>query len=170
MQQINNQLNLNIMYTKLRRKITVLFAGLLLCSFQAFSQNLPYNVVMNIYDDPATTMAFNWFTSADITSGEVQIVQGTVGVSAFGTPDMFFPATHTDVTDWNYYVAENELTDLTGIPTSISCKIYKAVATDLLENTTYSFRVGSAGAWSEIGTFTTSGNNKNPFSFVYTTD
>ena len=170
MQQINNQLNLNIMYTKLTRKITVLFAGLLLCSFQAFSQNLPYNVVMNIYDDPATTMAFNWFTSADITSGEVQIVQGTVGVSAFGTPDMFFPATRTDVTDWNYYVAENELTDLTGIPTSISCNIYKAVATGLLESTTYSFRVGSAGAWSEIGTFTTSGNNKNPFSFVYTTD
>ncbi len=37
-------------------------------------------------------------------------------------------------------------------------------------NTTYSYRVGSPGAWSNYGTFTTSKNNKEPFSFVYFTD
>jgi len=42
----------------------------------AFAQNpnQPYNVVMNIYDDPKTTMAFNWFTDAGVMGGEVQVM------------------------------------------------------------------------------------------------
>ena len=46
----------------------------------------------------------------------------------------------------------------------------KALATGLASNTTYSYRVGKAGFWSGIGTFTTAKNTTEPFSFIYTTD
>jgi len=46
----------------------------------------------------------------------------------------------------------------------------KALATGLSPNTTYSYRVGKPGAWSETGTFTTAKTTKDKFSFVYITD
>jgi len=56
----------------------LLCAGILFISFSAFAQNScgPYNVVMNIYDDPKTKMAFNWFTDNCNGCGKIQIVIG----------------------------------------------------------------------------------------------
>ena len=137
------------------------------------SSDMPYNVVMNIYGDPATEMAFNWFTNAGITGGEVQIVQGVVSDgSAFTTPLITVNATCTQVNSLNYNVSANKLDNLAAI-TNNTLKSYtenKALATGLLPNTTYSFRVGKNGFWSEIGTFTTAKNNKDAFSFIYITD
>lgn len=48
--------------------------------------------------------------------------------------------------------------------------MHKAVVSGLSPNTAYSFRVGKAGLWSPIGTFTTAKTAKEPFSFIYVTD
>ena len=137
------------------------------------AKEMPYNVVMNLYDDPTSKMAFNWITNAGITGGKVQIVQGKVSnESAFATPFVSVNATCTPLNNVNYNVSGNNLSSLAGIPdnTKKSYTENKALVTGLIPNTTYSFRVGKEGFWSEIGTFTTARNDKNAFSFIYVTD
>ena len=140
------------MNKKIHIKKKIGIAILLLCvSISAFAQNpnQPYNVVMNIYDEPKTKMAFNWFTNNATGCGKVQVVIGeTTNPSAFANP---FKEVDADCT-------ENNL-------------INKVVITGLLPNTTYSFRVGDVNNnWSNIGKFTTAKDNKEPFSFIYVTD
>jgi hypothetical protein len=54
------------MYKKLLLKRKILLLLSVLCiSFSTFAQT-PYNIVMNIYDDPTTKMAFNWFIGVGI--------------------------------------------------------------------------------------------------------
>ncbi|MDR0206087.1 MAG: metallophosphoesterase family protein [Bacteroidales bacterium] len=121
----------------------ILLTGVLCAGFSIFAQT-PYNIVMNIYDDPKTKMAFNWFTTSNTTGEQIQISIGTGAFTPFIT------------------VACNRTTT----PTNV----HKAVVTGLTPNTTYSFRVGKAGLWSSIGTFTTAKDNKDDFSFIYVTD
>ena len=59
------------MNRKLFLKI-LLLSGIFCVSFSAFAQT-PYNIVMNIYGDPKTQMAFNWFTTSNTTGEQVQI-------------------------------------------------------------------------------------------------
>jgi 3',5'-cyclic AMP phosphodiesterase CpdA len=130
----------------------------------------PYNVVMSINGDPSSRMGFAWFNNAGVTGGKVEIVKGTS--TDFSSPAFTVAATTTDVTNLNYSVGANNLSTLAGIENNLK-KSYvsnKALATGLTPNTTYSFRVGKPGAWSETGTFTTAKNTKDAFSFVYTTD
>jgi len=117
--------------------VVLLFAGL-----QAFSQT-PYNIVMNMPQDPKTQMAFNWFTTSNTTGEQVEVSIGT------GTFISFKTVTVSGATPQN---------------------IHKAVVTGLTPNTTYSFRVGKSGSWSNIGRFTTAKANKEVFTFIYTTD
>ena len=130
----------------LRRKI--LCIGILFTGFTIFAQT-PYNVVMNIYGDPKTQMAFNWFTTSN-TTGQVQIVQGKVNNhNAFNPPN----------------------TPLKTVNATTNQNVHKAVVSGLSPGTDYSFRVGNATAWSDsIGTFTTAKTTKDPYSFIYVTD
>ena len=129
----------------------LVWIGILYIGFSTYAQNpcVPYNIVMNIYDDPKTKMAFNWFTDDCNGCGKVQVVIGeTTNPSTFTNP---FKEVIADCT-------ENNL-------------INKVVVTGLSPNTTYSFRVGGVnGNWSNIGKFTTAKDNKEPFSFIYITD
>jgi len=128
----------------LKKKI-VLWAIVFFACFTAFAQTPynPYNVVMNIYNDPKTTMAFNWLTGAGVTGGKVQVMLGANIVKE--APALY--TSHSGYTD------------------------NKVVVTGLSPGTTYSFRVGGvSGYWSSIGTFTTAKANKDPFSFIYVTD
>ena len=47
---------------------------------------------------------------------------------------------------------------------------HKAIAEGLTPNTTYAYRVGTEGYWSEIGFFTTAPDKEEPFTFIYMTD
>ena len=123
----------------LKRK-TLLLIGMFAFAYSAFAQT-PYNIVMNIYDDPKTTMAFNWFTTSNTTGEQVEISIGTGTFTPFKT-----------------------------VSATTSQNVHKAVVTGLTPNTKYSFRVGKANLWSNIGTFTTAKANKDPFSFIYVTD
>jgi len=134
------------------------------------SKELPYNVVSSINGNPTSGLGFAWFTNPGITGGKVEIVSGTS--TDFTTPLFSFNAKSSDVTNLNYNVSANGLLSLAGIAdnTKKSYTKNKALATGLVSNTTYSYRVGKPGAWSEIGTFTTAKATKDKFSFVYITD
>ena len=134
---------------------------------------MPYNVVMNINKDPKTKMAFNWFTNAGVTGGQVQIVQGTaIDETSFASPLMVINAKCDSVKNLNYNVSANGLLALAGIAnnTKKSYTRNRVLASGLTPNTKYSYRVGKNGAWSTIGSFTTAKATKEPFSFVYVTD
>ena len=91
---------------------------MLFVGYTAFSQNqyTPCNIVMNIYGNPTTQIAFNWFTGTGVTGGTVKIMlNGNV--------------VNTVNTTYNY-------TQYSGYT------VNKAVVTGLTPNTTYSFQVG----------------------------
>ena len=136
-------------------------------------KRVPYNIVMNINGDPKTRMGFNWYNNENIIGGKLEIVKGiATNHSAFSNATPIY-ATTTPRTNLNYNVSDNNLWNEAGIgiPTLKSYTENKAVATGLLPGTTYSFRVGGVNDhWSNIGTFTTAKDNKDAFSFVYTTD
>ena len=137
------------------------------------SSDTPYNINATLNKDPKYDLGFAWFTNAGITGGKVEIVHGIVTDSTgFATPDFSISAKCDSVLNLNYCVSLNQLDSLAGIPdnTKKSYMSNKALATGLSPNTTYSYRVGKPGAWSDTGTFTTAKDSKEPFSFIYSTD
>jgi len=137
------------------------------------ASTMPYSIVMNINGDPSTQMAFNWFTNYGVTGGKVQIVRGIAKTgSQFNKPLMTVNAKVDQVNDLNYSLPRNNLVQLAGIPDSMkrSYMSNKVLVEGLKPNTTYSFRVGKEGSWSEAGRFKTAGDGNQKFSFIYTTD
>ncbi|MGB4575909.1 MAG: T9SS type A sorting domain-containing protein [Paludibacter sp.] len=132
----------------------------------------PYSISMTFNVDPTSRIGFAWYNNAGVTDGKVEIVNGIVtDVNAFNAP-LSINATSTALTNVNYNVSGNNLSTLAGIAAN-SKRNYvsnKALVTGLMPNTTYSYRVGKPGAWSEIGTFTTAKASKDAFSFIYVTD
>jgi hypothetical protein len=136
------------------------------------SKEMPYSVVVNIYGNPASQMAFTWFTNQGVAKGAVQVVSGeATQESDFNNPLLTVNADTTNFTT-NYCVSANGLQALAGIPdnSTRSYSTHKVVATGLSQDTKYSFRVGTAGSWSSIGSFTTAKATNEPFSFIYFTD
>lgn len=134
------------------------------------SKDMPYNVVMSFNGEPTSQMGFAWYTNSGMTGGRVEIIKGKS--VDFTIPTFSVNATSVELKDVNYNVSGNGLSNLADIADN-SKRSYtsnKALVKGLTPNTTYSFRVGKEGAWSEIGTFTTAKNSKEPFSFIYTTD
>lgn len=133
----------------------------------------PYNVNMTINGNPTSRMGFAWFTNFGVTGGKLQIVEGKhASHSSFAKPTNTVYATSTSIPNMNYNAERNELLSLTGIPDNSkrSYQSNKSLASGLKANTTYSFRVGKEGAWSNIGTFTTAKTGKDDFSFIYVAD
>ncbi len=133
----------------------------------------PYCVVVNINGDPSSQMAFNWFTNAGVQGGKVQIIKGMVSSPAkFARPMLTVNAKTFPANDLNYSVRSNGLSTLAGIADNSkrSYTVNKAIVSNLKPNTDYSYRVGSDGNWSDIGTFKTATGKKTDFSFLYTTD
>ena len=137
------------------------------------SKETPYSIVTCINGNPTSQLGFAWFTNAGVSGGRVEIVLGPATSSkAFKKPVMVIPAKCVNVPDLNYNSKGNGLMALADIPDN-SKKSYtqnKALAIGLTPNTSYSYRVGKPGAWSETGTFTTAKANKDKFSFIYFTD
>lgn len=132
---------------------------------------MPYSINMTVNGDPATRMAFAWFTNPDVTEGEVQLVaKADATVDDFQNPTLVIKANATAVQGLNYSIAKNKLEGIEPNSKADYCS-HKAVATQLQPATTYSFRVGNAEGWSEIGSFTTASDDKTEnYSFIYITD
>ena len=140
----------------------------------------PYNQIATIYGDPATHMGFCWFTNGGITEGKVELIpQANATATDFATCDcvISIPATTTNATLHYTPIQASEspkydICTAAGLPrnTKFNYVSHKAQATELTPGTTYSWRVGYDGHWSEIGQFVTKEANQGDFSFVYMTD
>jgi hypothetical protein len=122
----------------------------------------PYDVVVNINGDPTTRMAFAWFTNDRMTEGQVQltpITDITTLQTAFdaATNVITVAATATATKKSRYAIGLSGIPAATGVPQSTKYKYtsHKAIAENLTPNTTYAYRVGVEGYWSEVAYFVT---------------
>ena len=140
----------------------------------------PYNQIATFNGDPATNMGFCWFTNGGITNGVVQLLPmanataedfaSINGVLTFNANTQNATLHYTPI-----QASESPKYDIctaAGLPrnTKFNYVSHKAIATNLTPGTTYSWRVGFDGHWSEIGQFVTKDANQGNFSFVYMTD
>ena len=142
---------------------------------QLVPYQMPYNVVTNINGDPTTRMAFCWFTNERMTEGVVQLMP--ISSSQMPTNDSFvatmtIAATPTVTLPLNYATSSSGILKATKMKSTQEYTYisHKAVTEGLTPNTTYAYRVGVDGYWSEIGVFTTASDQKEPFTFIYMTD
>lgn len=142
---------------------------------QLLPYQMPYNVVTNINGDPRTRMAFCWFTNERMTDGVVQLMplsDNQLPAANSFVATMTIAATPTVTLPLNYATSSSGLLKATKMkPTQEYTYVsHKAIAEGLTPNTTYAYRVGVDGFWSEIATFTTASDKQEPFSFIYMTD
>ncbi|MBR1807850.1 MAG: fibronectin type III domain-containing protein [Paludibacteraceae bacterium] len=135
----------------------------------------PYNMVANINGDPATRMAFCWFTNEGITDGKVQLLKkadATAEDFESASDLITVDATPTNTRPLRYAVSTSGLLKATGMDpkTSFRYVSHKAIAENLTPGSTYSWRVGYAGHWSDIAQFQTKATAEGEYSFVYMTD
>ena len=132
----------------------------------------PYDVVVNINGDPRTNMAFTWFTNETVTEGEVQLVAKADATEADFADAITVVATTTTTDPLPYAVDDSGILWKAKMDKdqAHTYSNHKAVATDLTPNTTYTYRVGTEGYWSELGTFITAPEKNNEFSFIYMSD
>ncbi len=141
----------------------------------------PYNQIATFNGDPKTHMGFCWFTNGDITDGVVQLVsKANATAEDFETCDCLMTLTADATTTIPLHYTPIQATEspkydictAAGLPrsTRFTYVSHKALAENLTPGQTYSWRVGYAGHWSEIGQFCTQEDNQGDFSFVYMTD
>ena len=132
----------------------------------------PYDVVVNINGDPRTNMAFTWFTNETVTEGEVQLVAKADATEADFADAITVVATTTTTDPLPYAVDDSGILWKAKMDKdqAHTYSNHKAVATGLTPNTTYTYRVGTEGYWSELGTFITAPESTNEFSFIYMSD
>lgn len=160
-------------------------AGLNVAIDELMPASQPFTISLTYNGNPTSNIGITWFTNGGVSNQMVEVYEGIISTPS-GAPKQNAPgslpivnalvsttsATTANLTNSNYNVSANSLSTLAGI-SSNSKKTYtsnKVLISDLKPNTTYSYRVGSPGAWSEYGTFTTAKNSKEPFNFVYFTD
>ena len=136
---------------------------------------MPYNVVTNINGDPKTSMAFCWFTNSLMTEGVVELMPLSgkqLPNSATFVASKIVNAVPTVTMPLNYATSSSGILKAAKMkPTQEYTYVsHKAIADNLIPNTTYAYRVGIEGFWSEIGSFTTAPDQEVPFTFIYMTD
>ena len=133
----------------------------------------PYDVVVNINGDPRTNMAFAWFTNETMTeNGVIQLVAKANATEADFADAITVEATTESTNALPYIVDDSGIEWKAKLPKDIAHTYisHKAIATALTPNTTYTYRVGVDGYWSEMGTFITAPEKTNEFSFIYMSD
>lgn len=136
---------------------------------------MPYNVVANINGDPRTCMAFCWFTNEKMKEGLVELMPIAKGQKVKENEfvsTITMNAVSTITKPLNYATSLSGILKATKMPATqkFTYVSHKAIVDKLLPNTTYAYRVGVEGYWSEIGTFTTAPENDDAFTFIYMTD
>lgn len=134
----------------------------------------PYCLVTNINGDPATQMAFAWFTNDSVFDGQIQLVPVANATDADFEGDnvISMEAAANRTKPLRYAVSTSGLLKSIGLSvlTKYTYVGHKILVTDLTPGTTYCYRVGFPGHWSDIYTFQTSEQEQGEFSFLYMTD
>ena len=138
------------------------------------SYKSPYDVVANINGDPTSRMAFAWFTNENMKDGVVQLVAKADATEADFANAITVNATVETTDEWPYLVDDSGIWWRAKLEKDITHKYasHKAIAEGLTPNTTYTYRVGVDGFWSEMGTFMTApaATDSKEFSFLYMSD
>ena len=132
----------------------------------------PYDVVVNINGDPSTRMAFTWFTNENMKDGVVQLVAKADATEADFASAITVEAQTETTGALPYIVDDSGIWWRAKMPKEQkhTYTTHKTIATGLTPNTTYTYRVGTEGYWSEMGTFVTAPEKTNEFSFIYMSD
>lgn len=136
---------------------------------------MPYNVVTNINGDPKTRMAFCWFTNERMKDGVVELMpisNDKLPSAENFSATMTVPATATVTLPLNYATSSSGILKAANMKSTqeYTYVSHKAIAENLAPGTTYAYRVGVDGYWSEIAKFVTASDKSEPFTFIYMTD
>ena len=117
----------------------------------------PDHIILNLTEDPSTSMSATWRTDTTIRTGFAEI--------AIATPAPKF---------WRYaksHKAQTETLDTRGIIQAGAVSNYHTITfSDLIPDTMYAYRVGDGKYWSEWFQFRTASDKEKPFSFLYVGD
>lgn len=128
----------------------------------------PLCVSLTVNGDPTSRMGFTWFTNESVKSGKVEIFEsGNVGEGESPLQTVLATAQLTD--SLNYANSKTPVAEELKYK-KVVYMTHKAVVENLTPNTLYYYRVGSDGAWSDIGSFLTAPKECDSFSFIYVTD
>lgn len=125
---------------------------------------------MTVYGDPSSCLGFTWFTNPTDVKGMVQIVKKANATENDFKGEIITQEASIEDVAMNYLVDANKVDAGIASKTDMKYTSHKARIDKLEAGTTYSFRVGTDGAWSEIGSFTTAKADKSAYSFIYITD
>lgn len=114
-----------------------------------FPTEFPDRIVLTWSDDPMTTQSVTWRTSAEIENSKAQFIL------APNTP-IYLDKVET-------FEATTEFLDVD----SVQANYHSVTFRELKPATTYAYRVGDEGTWSEWFQFTTAPEKGTPFSFIY---
>jgi len=109
----------------------------------------PDHIILNLTQDPSTSLAVAWRVSTGVSDGNVEIATAGHG---------------PDFTDDVRSIKAN-LQSL--LSTEIRAHYFNAVVEDLEPGSTYVYRVGSGDHWSEWIQYTMPSGEGNAFSFIY---
>ncbi|MBO4362642.1 MAG: fibronectin type III domain-containing protein [Paludibacteraceae bacterium] len=136
----------------------------------------PYNMVANINGDPATRMAFCWFTNEGVTEGKVQLLPyPNMAAEDFKSNKeeiINIAATPKATGPLHYGVSTSGILKAAALDTKTAFNYvsHKAIAENLEPGRTYSWRVGYDGHWSPIAQFRTKDAKQGEYSFIYMSD
>lgn len=151
--------------------ITVTYSGKKPVEATQENYRLPSNVVMNLTDDNTTSVTITWATKYSITDTDIELIDYSANPQFSGKATKSknivssYESTHRSYPGANFgFIGFFDL----------SKEYIKHVITlkDLEPGKKYSYRVGSEkyGWWSEAGTITMSGGDKEAFTFIGITD
>lgn len=107
----------------------------------------PDRIILNVTEDPATSMAVTWRTNKEVSTGAAQIA------IAGGNPAFIADTVEANTHALNFGELE--------------ANYHSVIFQDLTPNTVYAYRVGEGDHWSEWFQFTTAGKTEEKLSFLY---
>lgn len=117
----------------------------------------PDHIVLNLTEDPSTSMSVTWRTDTSIRNGIAEIAIATAAPKF-----------------WRYaerYAAQTETMDAREVhEAGVVSNYHSCTFKDLLSDTMYAYRVGDGTYWSEWFQFRTASDQAKPFSFLYVGD
>ena len=110
---------------------------------------MPDRIILTLNEDPKTTQTVNWRTSVDVAKGLVEIAEAEVGPKFVDNAAQYVANSQALKSDLN------------------TAHYHNYTFRDLKPGTTYAYRVGDGGNWSEWFHFETAPAKDAKFSFVY---
>jgi acid phosphatase type 7 len=118
-----------------------------------FPSNVPDRIILNLTEDPTTSLAVNWRTSLHMTEGFIEYGKATHGPEFRENPNSI-----KAVTESLRVTRENEPV--------VKANYHSGIIRNLEPGQKYVYRVGAGEAWSEWFQVSMPGKN-SPISFVY---